>query len=182
MTNLQIQFQEHLENVRHNKASEGETGRHNLAQESIGWSNVNENVRHNKAVEQFNFDSLLESKRHNQQQESINWFSAKSNDTIGRMNAAANSQNAAANWYNAMTNRELGSKNLEISQQNANTNLTNAYTNMRNADIQSARQRSDESINTRKQDLSEFIAGNDTVHKAVDSATKIWRAVTGGIR
>lgn len=59
MTTLLVNYWNLQEQIRHNKVTEGETLRHNVAQESIGSSNVAlgyanlaEAVRHNKVLEQ----------------------------------------------------------------------------------------------------------------------------------
>lgn len=58
MTRNQIEYWNMKESIRHNKATEQETNRHNVQSETVDLGNLNENIRHNKSVE-------TETRRHN---------------------------------------------------------------------------------------------------------------------
>lgn len=86
MTNLQIQYAEHRENVRHNLAGEQEVKRHNLAWEG-------ETNRHNVATE-------YETHRHNVVGENIGWHQAES----ARIHANAAASQAHTAYLNYQEN------------------------------------------------------------------------------
>lgn len=123
MTQNQINYQRHLEDVRHNKVSEAEAQRAALAA-------IQESRRHSQAM-------LAETYRHNtaQQQDwaqknAINWNIASSqlaeqsrsnlaHEAIGRTNAWANVTQAQTGAYNA----ETGRYTAETGRINANTQI-----------------------------------------------------------
>lgn len=83
MTHNQIEYFKYLESTRHNKVSETETNRSNLANERIASGNLSESIRHNiaaenetgrhnQATEQLEQGKLTESIRHNQAAEEEN--------------------------------------------------------------------------------------------------------------
>lgn len=140
MTANQINYARHLEDKRHNEATESETkrnnlvvstetNRHNLATEAeqARTNTINDNhyqrmdaetKRHNQVYEQ-------ETNRHNLATESIgayeastNRFNAISNREIGLANANANAMQAEAARKNAATNsRKAGSEILKNTAQ-----------------------------------------------------------------
>lgn len=55
MTKNEIDWQNHLEGKRANRAKEAETHRSNVAQEQLGWSNLSETRRHNVKAEKNQF-------------------------------------------------------------------------------------------------------------------------------
>lgn len=65
MTNNQIRYWEHVEKQRSNRASEAETNRHNLAVESLQYYANQEQVRANKAREGENVRSNVAREREN---------------------------------------------------------------------------------------------------------------------
>lgn len=82
MTQNQIRYQEHLENVRNNtavldetkranQAREMETNRHNLQTEQTGWATLNEAQRHNYVSENIGYYQAGEQARHNYATEGI---------------------------------------------------------------------------------------------------------------
>lgn len=89
MTANQIRYAEHKENVRHNKTSEGETKRHNVASEGIGRTQASAAMSQAGA----SWAGVAESSRHNREQESINWFQTQNQgDYWGQLGTAAISQ------------------------------------------------------------------------------------------
>jgi hypothetical protein len=81
MTNNQLKLHELKEVKRHNVVTEGETSRHNVAEEGIGWGNIGlgysnlaENHRHNTVWES-------ETQRHNEQAEAIGYQQAEAAQT-----------------------------------------------------------------------------------------------------
>jgi len=112
MTSNQINYAKVVEDTRHNKVSEAETQRHNIAGEQFNLSSLaevarhnvateQETTRHNVATEEFNLSSLAEVTRHNKASESIGWHQAQSS----RISANAAWANAQAAQFNADTNR-----------------------------------------------------------------------------
>lgn len=82
MTANQIAYQKLVEDRRHNRAQESETGRHNIQQEQIGWSDIGEKARHNVQTETVNWYTAETSRgqteeqaRHNQATESATEYS-----------------------------------------------------------------------------------------------------------
>ena len=86
LTSNQINYQNYLENVRHNQAVESETGRHNVSTETLGFATLGETQRHNVVGES-------ETYRHNVQGENISWYSASEN---ARHNRTSEAQNASS--------------------------------------------------------------------------------------
>nr|UDL14549.1 MAG: hypothetical protein [Picobirnavirus sp.] len=114
MTANQIKYAEHIENARHNTATElqtdkaqAETNRHNVAQESHNVNVLQETRRHNQATEQvakeqiaqgwsnisLGHQQLREQTRHNVEQESI-----------GKADSHSKAITAKGNLANAYTN------------------------------------------------------------------------------
>lgn len=129
MTQNQIMFQQHKEQVRHNLATEGENQRHNVVTETetnrtnlanegikresnaINLQSVVEQGRHNKATEQLGYANLAENSRHNLMTEKVQYLGAQaamSQAAAAHKNASAALQNADTNRYNADTNLTLG--------------------------------------------------------------------------
>lgn len=113
MTANQINFARHKEEVRHNRVTEAEMGRHNKATESVGWAGVSAT-----------YAGIAETARHNQVMEDQGWYTAKGQVSLWGnqgeavlMQAFAAQQNADSNTMNALTN-----------QDNARTNALNAQT------------------------------------------------------
>lgn len=103
MTSNQINYAKHKEEVRHNKEMESqgrsviqETGRHNLASEDIGYSNVG-----------LGYSNLAESSRHNRAQESINWFTAQN---------LAYLQGQQSEYYSSLSNKVSSEVGVERSK------------------------------------------------------------------
>ena len=99
MTTNQINYWKLEEDKRHNKASEGETARHNVVTErqkdrdiDISRASLAETARHNVVNEQLNQVQYEENARHNRQQEQASFIQA---------NAAASQANSAARRANA---------------------------------------------------------------------------------
>lgn len=124
MTANQVNYLRAREDRRHNLVSEGETGRHNVATESIqrgqlglGFSNLAELTRHNTIQEGIDTDRVRlgfvqaeETERHNQAQESTALY-----DAFGRV-IAANRQAGAAEkraTTEAVAQREQARHNLQ---------------------------------------------------------------------
>lgn len=120
MTQNQINYQRHLEDVRHNKLSESaalaqlqEMKRHNQA-------SLAETYRHNTAMHQDwamknAINSNIASNQIAEQQRSN-----MANEAIGRTNAQTNRYNAETNRYSAA----VGEYNAETGRINANTQAT----------------------------------------------------------
>lgn len=133
---VQVQYWTLLENVRHNKATEG-----------ISADTLAETIRHNKVAERQNQSSInqgwtsLAIQRSNVElQRQRNVLQKQAND-IAYMNAMSNAANAATNRYNAETQRSLGYGNLAVARQNAQSQSVSAAasakqaTNSANANI-----------------------------------------------
>lgn len=130
MTANQINYQRHLEDVRHNTAAEAEAQRAAIAA-------IQEQQRHNIAL-------VSESNRHNisteyaqQQQNAINSLHYERTDAesvrhnvaqeyIGRINAQANIIGADAQRINAMTNIDRVANDYEVGVYNAESNRLKA--------------------------------------------------------
>lgn len=140
MTTNQIQYQAHLENVRHNKemerqgvlnidelvrhqkAVEGETARSNLANEfirsqanAINASSVRETARANQAREGIQWASNYETQRSNLANEEIR----RGANAINAQNAETNEYQAAIADYNAQTQRLVGLETARMNKQHA---------------------------------------------------------------
>lgn len=89
MTSNQIEFAKHKENQRHNRFVEGETKRHNVQEEGIGWGNLGELGRHNRATESINWYSAA----------NLAMYQAKTGDAalIQAESARSQAQTAAIN-------------------------------------------------------------------------------------
>lgn len=89
MTSNQIEFAKHKENQRHNRFVEGETKRHNVQEEGIGWGNLGELGRHNRATESINWYSAA----------NLAMYQAKAGDAalIQAESARSQAQTAAVN-------------------------------------------------------------------------------------
>lgn len=81
MTNNQIQYAMHLENVKHNRAQEATESR------KAGASEVSARASASQAATAAK--RLGEDSRHNLQSEAINWFTARSSDATNRQQATA---------------------------------------------------------------------------------------------
>lgn len=121
MLQAQVAYWTLMENVRHNKATEG-----------ITTDTLAETIRHNRASEAQGRESLRQGwstlgVRQAEVRANIqrNALQKQAND-IAYMNAMSNAANAATNRYNAETNRALGYANLAISRQNAQSQATQA--------------------------------------------------------
>lgn len=147
MTQNQIAFAKLSEEKRHNIVSEGETGRHNLADESIRYSAnaiqraMNdltgqhyqrmdlETQRHDKASERISNKQIAENRRHSKESEHISRYQSKEQK---RHNIATEN----LDWYNASTNRMNAGSNAQqaaASMRSAEAANKNAYANMFNA-------------------------------------------------
>lgn len=71
MTHNQIEYWKNQESIRHNRTTEVETNRHNVATENIDISKLGETSRHNRATEGISLASLGETTRHNRATETI---------------------------------------------------------------------------------------------------------------
>lgn len=76
MTANQLRYAELRESNRHNTTTEGETKRHNVQTENIGFGTLSEQRRHNVAYEGIQSALASETARHNRESEGINWFTA----------------------------------------------------------------------------------------------------------
>lgn len=72
MFNYQVEYAKHVEQSRHNSATEAETNRHNIEGERKDWYNAYESGRHNRATEaltdqqtKLGYSQLAETNRHN---------------------------------------------------------------------------------------------------------------------
>lgn len=72
MTANQIKYAEHLEQKRHNMASEAEQARHNVRSEDVGFYSAGAA-----------YAGVGENRRHNQEQERINWYIAPGTRSTG---------------------------------------------------------------------------------------------------
>lgn len=95
MTSNQIEFAKHRENQRHNRFVEGESKRHNIQDEGIGWGNLNELGRHNRATESINWYSAA----------NLAVYQAKAGDAALTQAASARSQAETA-AINAQTRKQ----------------------------------------------------------------------------
>lgn len=111
MTQNQIAFQNHLETVRHNLATEGLTG----SELDIKRDSNRINEEHYKRSDEAGFITAAANTRN-----------AESN----ALNALSNARNAETNQYNSLVNKQ----NAETNARNAATNARNAATNERNAE------------------------------------------------
>lgn len=114
MTANQINYAKHLEEVRHNKATESETARHNIVGESQNYQSLSETQRHNKATEDVQWGQLgvsqsvaAESIRHNTAMEAETNRSNVAKETeTNRANVAketeTNRHNLAQEWLNLL--------------------------------------------------------------------------------
>lgn len=104
MTNNQISFYRAREEARHNQSVEGETVRHDIASEALGYG------------------QLSETKRHNVQTEDINWYTGES--TVKLQGAQTNTE--AARLGNVIADTELKSaqEQVALSQKELNQALT----------------------------------------------------------
>lgn len=121
MTSNQIAYNEHLENVRHNKAVEGETQRHNIAYES-------ETNRHNIVSERQGWASIFESHRHNVRSENITSLANKQQYLLGLQNVRSQYRIAQ---LNARTNLVTASMRSAVSRYSADVSRYNALLNAR---------------------------------------------------
>lgn len=71
MTANQIAYWNLVESMRSNRAKEQETGRHNLASESLGYQTLSETGRSNRAKENISLLDLAERSRHNVATETV---------------------------------------------------------------------------------------------------------------
>nr|AVD54033.1 ORF1 [Macaque picobirnavirus 6] len=104
MTGNQIQYQRNVETERHNRvteeeqkrsnlANERETYRHNYATEVLGTNTLSETKRHNLATESNQLNSLLETTRHNkvmEQNDAVKATASLVSSNASLMNAQAN--------------------------------------------------------------------------------------------
>lgn len=155
MTQNQIAFQGHLENVRHNLATETETNRHNV----VGEVETN---RHNVQDEAIRWDANRINEEHFQRADAaafINASAAQSNANARYITALAmhegNLVHAESNRIQEEWNNDYGNilrfeaahraagtgassyqgmMNAQTNQMNAQTNATNATINQQNAD------------------------------------------------
>lgn len=117
MTQNQIRYAEHLENTRHNKATEKETGRHNVVTEQQGWQ------------------TLGEAARHNRQTEAVGWFTAFSTDRLNQARIDQGAADVATRKFSAGTER----MKLPIMQQQADAATLQAEAAAQRADIEDER-------------------------------------------
>lgn len=114
MTNNQVNYAKHREDVRHNVVSEIETNRSNVARETeTNRHNVvttNEMERHNRETEQIGWSTHYENVRRNQAQEEINW----ANVSVGHRQASAAQMSANAAWANSETNRSVSGSTSDL--------------------------------------------------------------------
>lgn len=140
MTQNQIAWAKVQEEKRHNVISEGETGRHNLAEEQIRYQSnsiqkemntINshhyvrmdrENQRHNRAEERISNKQIAESRRHSKESEEISWFQSQEQR---RHNVATE----GVDWANV----GVGRMNAAANQMGAEASMSNALSNMMNA-------------------------------------------------
>lgn len=87
MTANQIAYQKLVEDRRHNRVTEGETSRHNIQQEGIGWSDLGERTRHNVETE------------------GINWYTAETTRSQAEEQARHNAETEIDTDYSNKTNR-----------------------------------------------------------------------------
>lgn len=125
ITSNQIAYNAHLEQVRHNKVTEGETQRHNVTTEQ-------EQGRHNLATEDYQNRSLLEQTRHNHASESLQAQQIATQYAVGMAAAAATRYAASMNYAgtvysaNLQSKTSLATKSLDLvrdSQNRANSNV-----------------------------------------------------------
>jgi hypothetical protein len=131
------------EAIRHNKAYEQETQRHNVESENINWFNAQENQRHNIEGEAIGWFNAREQQRHNlvwedQGQQTINETVRhnKANEGIGWANVSLGYANLAeTRRHNTKTeaqqNRQLSINAADVQNRRAQTTVAymNATTN-----------------------------------------------------
>lgn len=135
MTHNQIEYFKYLESTRHNKVSEAETNRSNLANEQIASGNLSESIRHNiaaetetgrhnQATEQLEQGKLTESIRHNQAAEEENRrHNVAYEDETARHNIATESETNRSNIaHEAIAKDQLS----ETKRHNERTELISA--------------------------------------------------------
>jgi multidrug efflux pump subunit AcrA (membrane-fusion protein) len=103
MTNNQISFYRAREEARHNKSVEGETARHDIAQEALGYG------------------QLSETKRHNVQTEDLNWYTGES--TVQLQGAQTNTEVARLSNVIADTDLKEAQEQVANSQKELNQAL-----------------------------------------------------------
>lgn len=122
MTQNQINFVAHRENVRHNLATEKEMNRHNVADEGYRYGSLAEEARHNKESEAIGnanvvlgYSNLGELNRHNAATEDIQSSRTEAQNKVDLYNAAT--QRLKTNQEYAINSRgnELKSDANEIS-------------------------------------------------------------------
>lgn len=128
MLQVQVQYWTLLENVRHNKATEGiatdtlaETIKHNREMERQGKSAINQR-----------WTELAISRSNVELQRQRNALQNRANE-IAYMNAMSNAANAATQRYQAETQRALGYGNLAVARQNAQSQSTQAAASYKQA-------------------------------------------------
>lgn len=135
MTGNQIQYQRNVETERHNRvtedeqkrsnlANERETYRHNYATEVIGTNTLAETKRHNLATESNQLMSLFETTRHNkvmEQNDAVKATASMVSSNAALMNAQANTLQAYTEATYAGTKAYATKRQAEASYLKAQT-------------------------------------------------------------
>lgn len=158
MTQNQISWYRAKEEQRHNVAGEGETQRHNIQEEAIGWEG-NRIKDDANIINQYHFERMdAENKRHNRMSEKQTQTSLRQKNKDIQVNRASINEAKRHNLqlehndryrmkeqyrHNLATegidwaNVGIGRMNARTNQQNAASNWQNALTNSYNADLRS---------------------------------------------
>lgn len=164
MTQNQIRYQEHLETVRHNRETENEAARSNLARE--------------RETHYFNAASLSETSRHNTQQEAIQ----RQANAINAVHLTT--MDAESQRHNQMVEGETSAhnENMEALQYSQN------QYNKKKAHAEAYKALWDARVNKARVGLVTEQTGHERVKKALTTAqtlkefTQSVRNVTGGIK
>lgn len=173
MTQNQIRYAEHLENTRHNKTTEQETGRHNVVTEQQGWQTLGETARHNR------------------QTEAVGWFTAQSAADLNEARIRQGDADVATRRFSAYTERlklpsiqqqaEAASDQADVAQQRANIEDERTGILQQQADI--AQQQADIAAATLNEtrehnDVEEAIRIGETIIKGFGTLGSFARDVT----
>lgn len=175
MTQNQIRYQEHLENVRNNREVLEETKRANQARES-------ENYRHNSRTEDLGFANLDETRRHNYASENISYYTA---GETARHNYATE---GIQSYYNYAFLSENQRHNIATEKNQAEKNANDYAASMYATEKQSADRRYQVVMdNTTKENVAKIqqqtsAATNETQEKVAEiNKQSRWETTAAGM-
>lgn len=143
MTGNQLQYQRNVETERHNRATEDEqkrsnlanekeTYRHNYATEVLGTRTLSETKRHNLATESNQLNSLLETTRHNKVMEQNDAVKA----TAALVSSNASLMNAQANTLRTLTDVKYADVYAGAADKQASANYMKAETDYKRYELE----------------------------------------------